>query len=62
MTTFKLKVDATFEADSLEDACFQLIAHFMRVGDIASHDVDSCSLEPEFLEHVGTFDMRKEEQ
>jgi len=61
MAMFKLKVDTTFEADNLEDACFQLIAHFMRVGDIASHDVDSCSLEPEFLDHDGTFELRKEE-
>lgn len=60
MATFKLKVNTEFEADDLESACFQLIAHFMRVGDIKCYDIDLCSLEPAFLDHVGSFDLHKE--
>ena len=61
MAEFHLKVDTVFDANDLDDACFRVIAHFMRVADIKSHDIDSCSLEPEFLDHVGSFSLVKEQ-
>lgn len=60
MATFKLKVDAEFEAADLEAACFALIAHFMAVGDIKCYDVDSCSLPQSFLDFVGSMQITKE--
>lgn len=61
MAEFTLKVDTVFDADDLEGACFKIIAHFMRVADIQPHDIDSCSLRPAFLEHVGSFSLVKEQ-
>lgn len=61
MAEFTLKADTVFDANDLEDACFKIIAHFMRVADIKPHDIDSCSLKPTFLDHVGSFSLVKEQ-
>ena len=55
MAMFRLQVDTRFDAENLEDACLQIIAHFMAVADVKCHDIDVCSLEPAFLDHVGSF-------
>lgn len=60
MATFILQVDTVFDAENLEEACLQIIAHFMAVADVKCHDLDIRSLEPAFLDHVGAFDLRKE--
>lgn len=60
MAAFILQVDTVFDAENLEDACLQIIAHFMAVADVKCHDIDMLCLEPAFLDHVGSFDLHKE--
>ena len=61
MATFRVQIDTMFDAENLEDACLQIIAHFMAVADIECHDIDACSLEPAFLDHIGSFYLYKEQ-
>lgn len=59
MKMFHLKVDTVFEAEDLEDACFKLIEHFMKVGDVKDWEVD-VSARPLTLDHVGSFSLAPE--
>ena len=59
MATFKLVADVEFEAESLDDAAFKLINHFMAVGNIQSWEVDIHGKQ-EFLDLTGEISLRKE--
>ena len=62
MKKFRLKVDTTFDADNLENACMQLIEHFMAVGGLTRNDVEvQAEDDGSFLIHVGSFELKPDE-
>lgn len=59
MNKFRLKADTVIEAETLEDACFQLIEHLLDVANLEPWEVDVSAI-PTPLEHTGSLSIEPE--